>query len=216
MKKIILISFLLCVALLDSGAFAQNTPTPLSPAGAGTPAGAGDKNLSEELRKLRSIELERIKREAERTAAFPDAPKLNSKVETKFPEIKEDFEGLQISQAAIIKTYTTDKTIDYVLMDTSAQNIKKHAKRLDSNVFEEITENKKPDAKQAEAQSPEKQKSLRDLIIELDNAIGDFVTSKLFANLRVVDPEIAIKTRADLLRIMELSDRISAETKKTK
>ena len=216
MRKFILLSFLLCVALLDSGAFAQGTPTPLSPAGTGTPAGAGDKNLSEDLRKLRSIELERIKREAEQAAAFPNAPRLSSKVETKFPEIKEDFEGMQISQAAIIKTYTTDKTIDYVLMDTSAQNIKKHAKRLDGNVFEEITETKKPEKDKTEAQTPEKPKSLRDLIIDLDNAIGDFVTSKLFANLRVVDPEVATKTRADLLRIMELSDRISAETKKTK
>ncbi len=218
MKKIIITVFLIFLASADSSVFGQNTPTPGAPAGVGTPAGAGDKNLSEDLRKLRSVELERVKREAEKSGKSTTitAPAINSKVETKFPEIKEDFEGMQISQTAIIKTFTTDKKIDYALIEISADNINKHAKRLDANIFVEIVKKKESATDETPKDTPEKTKSMRDMIVELDNTIGNFVTSKIFANLRVVDPEAATKTRDDLVLIQELSEKIAADAKKLK
>jgi len=220
MKKIIISVFLIFLASTDLSIIGQNTPTPGAPAGVGAPPGGSDKNLSEDLRKLRSVELERVKREAEKSGKSGSAtamtPAINSKVDTKFPEIKEDFEGMQISQTAIIKTFTTDKKIDYALIEISADNINKHAKRLDSNIFVEIVKKKDPATDETPKDAPEKTKSMRDMIVELDNAIGNFVSSKIFANLRVVDPEAAAKTRDDLVLIQVLSEKISAEAKKLK
>jgi hypothetical protein len=199
---ILVVSLVIGSALLTSG---QVTPiTPSVPDNA-SPA---DSNI-----RMRSAELERIKRDADKPSS---APAMNSKIEAKFPEIKEDFEGIQISQAAIIKTYTTDKKIDYSLIEISANNINKHVKRLDSNLFAETIKKKEEKKGEKAQENTEKPKSVRDLIVELDNAIGSFVSSKIFGNLKVVDPEVALKTRNDLLLIQDLSEKLSAEAKKLK
>ena len=204
MKKIILAICLMAGFSLCTNIRGQVTPiTPAVPDNA-SPA---DSNI-----KMRSVELERIKREANK----PSSSAINTKVESKFPEIKEDFEGIQIGEAAIIKTYTTDKKIDYALIEISAGDIHKHAKRLDSNLFAEPIKIKEEVKDGKSKETVEKPKTLRDLIVELDNAIGSFVSSKIFGNLKVVDPEVAIKTRNDLILILELSEKISAEAKKLK
>lgn len=177
-----------------------------------TPAGAGDKNLADNGIKLRSVELERIKREAERAEAASFAP-INTAINSRFPQIKEDFEGIQILEAAIIKAYTTGKTIDYGLIESSADGINKRCKRLDLNVFAESKKDKNPEDK---PEKEEKPKSLRDLIILLDNTIGDFVTSPIFGKVKVVEPATAIKTRTDLLNLLKLSERIALEAKRLK
>jgi hypothetical protein len=213
MKNLTFSIFFLISISAFSLVFGQTTPTtPGAPAGVGTPAGGGDKNLSDELRKMNSIELERIKREAEKPNASNSA--IHSKAQSKFPQIKEDFEGIQIAQSAIIKTYTTDKKIDYALIEISAEDILKRAKRLDSNIFAEPIKKKEDSEKPKD--TTEKPKSLRDLIIDLDNAIGSFVSSPIFGNLKVVDPNVAVKTREDLILIQDLSEKITAEAKKLK
>lgn len=196
MKKIIsLIPFLLVLAAF-SNIFAQ------PPGGGSMPGGASDSNLRDDNIRLRSVELERIKKEAEKQ----DASKvfgINSKIDTKFGEIKEDFEGIQVSQAAIVKAYTTAKDIDYALITNAAKKINKDGKRLDTNLF-----SAKFDVEESNTKSKADQKKLdlKLLIIELDNAIGDFVASKLFLNLRVVEAEVAKKARIDLLHIIRTSE----------
>ncbi len=69
MKKFILLIFVLFAASVFSNLHAQVTP-----AGAGAPAGAGDKNLGDDGIKMRSIEMERIKREAQSAEAATFAP----------------------------------------------------------------------------------------------------------------------------------------------
>jgi hypothetical protein len=200
----LVVSLMIGSALLTSG---QVTPI--------TPAVPDNASPSDTNVKMRSAELERIKRDADKPSATT-APAMNSKIETKFPEIKEDFEGIQISQTAIIKTYTTDKKIDYSMIEISADNINKHAKRLDANLFDETIKKKESAKDEKDKAGTEKPKSLRDLIVELDNAIGSFVSSKIFANLKVVDSEVALKTRNDLTLIQDLSEKLSAEAKKLK
>src|SRR5687768_8936937 len=99
MKKIILSFFVIFAASVFSSVFAQVAPP-----------GAGDTDLRDNSVRSRSNEIERIKRDADKTA--PDSP-MNSEIDAKYPEIKEDFEGMQISQAAIIKAYSTGDNIDY-------------------------------------------------------------------------------------------------------
>lgn len=205
MKRIIFLVFLVLVSSLLN-VHAQRE----------TPAGAGDKNLASDGIKTRSIEIERMKREAAAATAASFAP-INKEIEKKFPQIKEDFEGMQISEAAIIKAYTTGKTIDYSLIEISAENINKKAKRLDSNLFESKFE-PKGDAKIEDKtkEKAEKPKPVKDLIIDLDNAIGDFLSSKIFGNIKIIEPEVAIKTREDLQKILHLSENLAMEAKKLK
>ena len=213
MKKIIISILFIFIASAFSNIFGQSTPTPGAPSGVGTPAGAGDKNIGEDLIKLRSVEIERMKREANKSGSA-ESPAINSKIESKFPEIKEDFEGIQIAETAIIKTYTTDKKIDYALIEISADKITKHTKRLDGNIFAETVKKKEDTAVDKSKETVEIPKGMRDMIVELDNAIGRFISSKLFTNLKVYDAEIASSTRNDLLLIQKLSEQISAEAKK--
>ncbi len=196
MKKIILSMFVIFAASVFSNVSAQVAPP-----------GAGDTDLRDNNVRMRSNELERIKRDGDKTTS---ASPMNSEIETKYPEIKEDFEGIQMSQAAIIKAYSTGENVDYKQIKTSAEEIGKNAKRLDSNLFSAKLEKKdKKDKNKAE-------KSVRDLIVDLDNAIGDFVESAMFQNLRVVDPEVARKAQLDLANVLEISNKLSKEAGKMK
>lgn len=211
MKKVVLSVLLILATSVFSNILGQAAPP-----GAGTPAGAGDRNLGDNAVKARSMEMERMKREARQSEAASFAP-VNKDIVARFPQIKEDFEGIQIFQTSIVTAYTTGKAIDYVLIGVSAEGMNKKAKRLDSNLFaassdkegEESEANKDP-------QKTEKTQTVRELIIDLDKAIGDFVSSPIFGNIRGIDPEVAIKTRKDLIRIIKLSDSLYAEAKKQK
>ena len=202
MRKIIFSILLISIAAVFSNVFAQRE----------TPAGAGDTNLADNNIKMRSVELERVKREAAQAEAASFAP-INTKLAAKFPQIKEDFEGVQMLEDAIIKAYTTGKTIDYNLIESAANGINSKAKRLDSNLFAD-TKKEKEDL--TTKQDTEKVKPVRDLIVELDNAIGSFVKSKIFGNIKVIEPEDAIRTRTDLISILQLSEKLSVEAKKMK
>lgn len=193
-KIILLITFVFALTYIINAQ--PPTEVPSAPA---TPV-VRDDNI-----KLRSVELERVKRDAAKRDS--DAVVVNRNIDKKYPEIKEDFEGIQLSQAAIIKAYTTSKTIDYAMIEASAKKINKHAKRLDSNLFSTRGKLKK---------DKKKKKTVKDLIVELDQAIGDVAGSKMFQNLRVVEPRVAKKTQNDLLKVKRISKKLSAEAKKMK
>lgn len=206
MKKSILLFLMVSAAAVFSNVAAQQE----------TPAGAGDKSLRDESIRMRSIDLERAKRDADKTKSAPTAgvtASINADIDKKFPQIKEDFEGIQNHQAAIIKAYTTGESIDYKQIKTSADEINERAKRLDGNLFAEKAAEKKADSKEND---DKKTREIKDLIVELDNAIGDFTTSPMFQNLRVVNPEVAGKTQTDLVKIMETSKILSKEAGKMK
>lgn len=162
---------------------------------------------------VRTAGFEMLRREAERADAERFG-RINTEIITKFPEIKEDFEAIQILEAAIIKGYTTGKTIDYNLVEISANEINRHAKRLDSNLFFAETEKEKKERKSAAKK--ENTRGIKNLIIDLDNAIGSFVSSQIFGNLKVIEPEVAVSTRNDLFKIRTLSQKLAAEAKKLK
>ena len=209
MPRIALSIFLILAASVVSNVFAQAA----SP-GVGTPPGAGDKNLGDDSIKMRSVEMERMKKESKGVAAASSAP-INKQISAKFTEIKEDFEGIQTSQAEIVKAYTTGKVIDYGLIDSLAKDVLKRAKRLDTNLFAASTE-KVESRLDKKAKDKVATPGLRDLIIDLDNAVGRFVSSRLFANIQVIEPEVAVSTRTDLNSISYLSEMLSAEAARLK
>ncbi|MEO6589232.1 MAG: hypothetical protein ABIP06_07980 [Pyrinomonadaceae bacterium] len=210
MKKTILQFLIVLTLAICNSISAQVQPSAVT----------GDKDLRDENIRMRSIDLERAKRDAEKpstntaSATLTAAPAavIKSDIETKYPQIKEDFEGIQINQAVIIKAYTTGEKIDYMQIKTSAADINSRAKRLDENLFAP-----KVEVEEKEEQLKEtKTKSIRQLIVELDNAIGNLVSSPMFQNLRVTEPESAGKTQANLAKIIEISEFLLKETGKMK
>lgn len=207
MKKLFLLFMLFLLTGIYSNIIAQ-APT------VSTPVVSGDTTLRDESLRMRSIDLERSKQDAAKTNSNSNTgatASINTEIDKKYPQIKEDFEGIQNNQAAIIKAYTTGENIDYQQIKVSAEEINKNAKRLDGNLFSERAEVKK-----AEKEKDKKTKEIKELIVELDNAIGDFVASPMFQNLRVVDPEVAGKAQIELVKITQISELLSKEADKMK
>lgn len=212
MKKI----FILVVSILATAVF-----TGVSAQVA--PPGSGDKNLRDTDVKGRSNELERIDREAGKDAAKkkdksgvnPAAEQPEDKLAAKYAEIKTDFEQIQQSQDSIINAYKSGGKINYTQIGKFSMEINKSAIRLNSNLFAPIVaENstaKKEKKTETEAKTP---KTIRDIIVDLDNTIASFAASSMFQNLRVVDAAVSEKTRLDLERIIELSELLNTEAVK--
>ncbi len=195
MKKTV---FVLFVSLFSvSAIFAQISPTPV----------INNEVRDESSIRRRSMELERVKRDA-------DTPKLHENSAgqfIKFAEIKDDFENIQKLETQIIKTYTSDKQINYKKISDSATEISKRATRLDINLFlTKTTKNEK--IKKEEV----KQKSIKDLIIELDKAISDFVDSPIFKSNKLVDSSVSDKSQNDLEKIIKISDLMAQQAKNFK
>lgn len=184
------------------------------------PPGAGDKDLRNNDVKRRSIEMERVDRDARKTsqpAATAEAAKAEDKLAARYGEIKTDYEQIQLSQDAVIKSYQGSGKINYAQIGKSALEINASAIRLKSNLFPAI---ENPDAEKEEMKDDKKEKetkpakSVRDLIVDLDNTIGSFATSPMFQNLRTVDAAASEKARRDLEKIIELSTMLNTVAQK--
>jgi hypothetical protein len=186
--------------ILSGWANAQSVPPPPTP--------IAESDLRDNTIKMRSIDLERVKRDAEKMRAGESTKER----EIRFAKIKVDFENIQKLQDSIIKAYTTGRQINYSKIRSSATSITKNALRLDENLFgakpEKDIKNKK--------QETIKRKSVRDLIIELDIAIGNFVKSPIFQNTKVVDTKVSKEAQSELEKIMKLSNMLSNEAGKKK
>lgn len=199
MKRKVLLAMGLVLGL-SIWADAQSVPLPPTP--------VAESDLRDNTIKMRSIDLERVKRDAAKIR--PED--VSREQEIRFEQTKENFESIQKLQDSIIKAYTTGKTIDYSRIRKSASDISKKSLWLDRNLFgtnpEEAIE-----AKQSKT-GPAAPKSVRDLIIELDNAIGVFVKSPIFQNTKVVDLEISKAAQLELRHIMRVSELLSIEAAK--
>lgn len=179
----------------------------------GAPPGAGDSTLRDDNIRLRSIELERIKRQS-LSKDSEDYGTINPNLESKFSQIKEDFENIQIYEAAIIKAYTMSKQIDYKLIASSAKDLNKKSKRLDANLFLYKVEPEEKD--QTTSANDKKNYDLKELIINLDKAMGEFVTSKIFVDHKTIDAVAATKARKDLANVLKFSEMLAKEAGKLK
>ena len=173
--------------LSSSRAQAQRSPT-VSPK---------DKSIED---KFRSDEIERIRRSA------ISAVNRNDRPATRFPQIKEDFERIQLINSDVLQANTFDKVLDYRSISKAAAEIKKRATRLKFNLFPSES---KAEERQIAQQTKEPQ-DLRSLLTELDKAISSFVHNPIFENTKVVNPEDSMRAERDLEKIIKLS----AKTKK--
>ncbi len=198
MKNFYVLAFGIIITI-SSSVFAQQVPTP-------------EPTIEVELRensiRMRSAELERIKRES----AKPKPGKSAQEQEIKFTEIKEDFENIQKLQDGIVRSYTTEKKINYSKISELALGMRNKALRLNANLFG--TKSDEPNV--FEDSNNAEKNSVRSLIIELDNAIGLFIGSPIFQNTKIVDRKTSEIAQSNLQRILNLSEALSREADKMK
>ncbi len=203
----------LLLAVVALGAAAS-----LSPARAQLPPGVtpmGDKNLKEDDSiRTRSVEMERIRRDAAKPDRKPEPNPAD-----RFPQIKEDFERVQILNGDVLQAPGAP---DYARLAEAAEEVKKRATRLSSNLFPpeagkkpKKDDGKKNDGKQDAAAEPE-QRDLKSLLSALDESIARFVNSPVFQNTKVVNPDESAKARKELEEIIKLSTRVEQEAARMK
>ena len=191
MKKLLV--FAACFILLPLSSAIAQTPGP--------PAGGSDRNLRDSGSdlKIRSNELERMKRDAEK----PDA-RTNSS--PSFLEIKEDFERIQIVNGEL-QVAATSAMPDYQRLLKGAEEINKRATRLNANLFQPQAAKKQKEEKKVDPQA-----DLKSLFIALDNSIVRFTKSPLFQNVKLVNSDDSKNAREELEKIIKLSSAISEAT----
>lgn len=191
-------SKILTLLLILSGcavvAHAQVSPTPV---------------INDEVRdptsiRMRSVEFERIKRGSPQGGNR--SPLWGS--EHKFAVIRKDFEKIQKIQSEIVEAYTARQTVDFKKLSQLAGEMAKKADRLESNLFGQATKQKRQPQKDFVT------KSMRELIITLDNEIGEFVQDPIFSNLRLFDTKASEKSQAALERIIKLAEALSSAAAK--
>lgn len=145
--------------------------------------------------KYRADEIERVRREAVK-------PQQRYQT-TRFPQIKEDFERIQLINSDVLQAISLKAEPDYRRLSEAAAEVKKRATRLRSNLFPSEF---RVESKQSEPRlkGPE---NLKALLNELDKAITTFVHNPMFENTRVVNEEDSKKAQEDLEKIIDLSAR---------
>jgi len=206
MKKLIVVTCFGIFALASFEVSAQRE----------APAGASDKNLADRGVKDRSIELERIKRDAAKPDRKNEAQ--SSTDAARFEELKEDFENIQRLQDEVLTAYRTGKQIETQKIAGNAEQINKRAIRLESNLFP-TTEEKKSSKKSKEVQKeepalPPLPQDLKSLIAEQDNTLAKFVANPMFTNPSVANVNDQATARADLQKLIRLSAALKTEAEK--
>lgn len=183
--------FIVLIVLTVVG-YGQTAPPP--------PVPVIETELKENSSRIRSIEMERFKREARKPVTDSDERSR----EIRFLETKKRFESIQKLQESIVSAFTTGRTIDFAKIQRSAAQMNQDALWLDENLFEVGRDN-------AETQSDEEDtpEGVRELIILLDEAVGAFVNSPYFKRTAVLDKSVIQDTQKGLGRVILLSDRLS-------
>jgi len=160
--------------------------------------------------------MERIRREENKTVVTGKSGEAMA--ESKFNQIKEDFEQIQLSQSAIVAAYSRSKAIDYKLISMGAEQIGKRGTRLSENLFapppQRENKKKKKDKKEevvanvASPVPPPLPNDMKTLIAEIDNTLVLFIANPMFSNSRVVNAADQADAKLKLEYIVRLSGKL--------
>ncbi len=154
--------------------------------------------------KNRSIEMERIKREANKRT-------VGENFTLKFSEIKEDFERIQKINDDLLRLTAAETPPNYPTVLKFVSEVNRRAARLQSNLFPAEPELKK-EAKNKQPISDESPK-VKTLLAALDKSINSFVHSSLFQNINLVNTADSLKAQKDLETVINVSSAIKAKIK---
>jgi len=166
-------------------------------------AGSVPKSLEADSTRVRSMELERVKRAGEKKDLQPEKYR-----QFNFAEIKKDFEQMQlVFDSRIVKTYRSTNPIDYQRISDGSDEIRLRASRLKANLFFEKTKNEKVDTISVDPNR--RQELVKKLIINLNDALRSLVTNPIFRNPGVIDPKDSERANTDLDVIILLGSQLS-------
>lgn len=154
--------------------------------------------------KNRSIELERMKRDAARRPANGDSV-------PGFPAIKEDFEEIQKITVGVSELIAGKSPINYAAVLKLVSELNRRALRLKSNLFLAEVEQKK-NKRKSDAEAPD----IQTLVRTLDKSVISFVHSSLFQNVKLVNSDDSFDAQNDLETVIETSFLIREKAKKLK
>jgi len=154
--------------------------------------------------KNRSIEMERMKREAYKRPVSADFT-------LKFTEIKEDFEQIQKINSDFLRLTAVKTPINHRAILKFVSEINHRAIRLRSNLFPAETKQKK-EAKNKQQTAVESQE-IKILLDALDESINSFVHNSIFQNINIVNSTDSLKAQKDLETIINVSNSIKVKTK---
>jgi hypothetical protein len=150
--------------------------------------------------KNRSVELERMKREASKRP-------INNEPSAKFPEIKEDFEEIQKLNDSVLQLNSLETTLNYHAVAKFVSEINRRAVRLQSNLFPVKSKVKNKEKTAGESSD------LKTCLDDLDKFINKFAHSPIFQNTKLVNSNDSQKAQSDLENIISVSNSIKAKTK---
>jgi len=140
------------------------------------------------------------------------ARKASGPEKSAVPEIKEDFERIQVIAKEMMESVFVANLVDYQQIQKTSGEIRKRAIRLKTNLAypEPLNRN---DAKKNGPGTEDLRVSLRNL----DQSIVSFVTSPIFQlQQQVVNSQLAMKATGDLMDIIEVSETIRKSVERLK
>jgi hypothetical protein len=126
------------------------------------------------------------------------------------PQIKDDYERLQIVNKELMTSVFTDNIINPKQIAKATSDIEKRASRMITNLSYPL-----PDESEKIVSGVQEEHDIRLLLAKLDSAIMSFVTNPIFqTERRVVNTELAMKVNIELKAVVKLSQLIrrQAET----
>ena len=190
-KQLFLVAVISLSSLIACSASAQ------SPALGARTNSPRDKALED---KYRSDEIERVRR---------STLKSEQRRTTRFPQIKEDFERIQLINNDVLQANSINRPFDYSRIAEAGAEVSKRASRLKSNLFP--TESK-DGTKKVGLQSVGQQ-DLKSLLKSLDTVVIGFVHNAMFENLKVVNSADLVRAQQDLDAIIKLSREVNKRAK---
>jgi hypothetical protein len=160
--------------------------------------------------KMRSLELDRVKREA----GINPIEKFGPAAVNNFLEIKQDFEKIQVLDGNIVRVYMRGKVIEYARIAAFSAELGESAARLKKNLFSLPDEAEKDSPKKTEEDEKPLPNDVKNLIVELDNTIGAFVGNPIFTTSKKSGREEKEKARGALERLIYISEALKQEAEK--
>jgi hypothetical protein len=139
-----------------------------------------------------------------------DARAANERRRNLFPQINDDFKGIQELHNQIIRVAKTDKGVNYDRLADLADDLKKRSSRLRENLALPVPE--KPESQPAHSEEIN-ESHVQKAIGDLHDLIVSFVANPLFKNLGVLDAKVIDEASENLDNIIDVSSEIKRDAK---
>ena len=153
--------------------------------------------------KTRSVEIERMKRDANKKAT-------NDVSTAKFSEIKKDFEQIQKINMDLVQMTAAKSPVNYAAALNFVSEINRRAARLNSNLFPAEDKQKKDAGKK---QLVVESQDLKALFDALDKSINSFAHNPIFQNINFVNLHDSLTAQNDLEAVIKISFSIKEKVK---